>query len=235
MVYCIKCNKEFQTLQGKNNHEKWCDGAGTGLDKKKKEFTCPKCRFVIKASILNHVNSCDGRGPRSIRRKLYPGVKGWKLGVSLSRDHIEKIRKSNTGKECSKETRLKLSKKAKENKSGGKTKGGGRGKSGWYKGYWCDSSWELAYVIYNLDHNIEFERNKKGFEYIFEDKTYKFYPDFLIGNEYIEIKGWMDEKNKSKISQFGGKLKVLFRKDLKEIFRYVEMTYGKDFIKLYGE
>jgi len=37
---------------------------------------------------------------------------------------------------------------------GGKRIGSGRGKSGWYKGYWCDSSWELAYVIYNIDHDV---------------------------------------------------------------------------------
>ena len=32
------------------------------------------------------------------------------------------------------------------------TKEFGYGKHGWYKEYWCDSSWELAYVIYNLDY-----------------------------------------------------------------------------------
>jgi len=32
-----------------------------------------------------------------------------------------------------------------------------RGKAGFYKGYHCMSSWELAYVIYNLEHNVSFE------------------------------------------------------------------------------
>ena len=49
--------------------------------------------------------------------------------------------------------------------SGGIKKGSSRGKSGWYKGYWCDSSYELAYLIYNLDNSTEVERNKKGFNY----------------------------------------------------------------------
>lgn len=43
--------------------------------------------------------------------------------------------------------------------SGGKREGSGRGKRGWYKGYYCDSSWELAWVIYNLDHGNQFKRN----------------------------------------------------------------------------
>lgn len=56
----------------------------------------------------------------------------------------------------------------KNKKSGGYRKNGGKGIRGWYKGYWCDSSWELAYVIYNLEHNIHFIRNTKGFNYKFE-------------------------------------------------------------------
>ena len=56
----------------------------------------------------------------------------------------------------------------KNKKSGGYRRNGGKGIRGWYKGYWCDSSWELAYVIYNLEHNIHFIRNTKGFNYKFE-------------------------------------------------------------------
>mgnify|MGYP000844595330 CR=1 FL=1 len=129
----------------------------------------------------------------------------------------------------------KISKGVKKIGGGGYRKNSGRGKHGWYKGFWCDSSWELAWVIYNLDHGIKFERNTKGFEYIFEEKIYKYYPDFKIlkDNLYIEIKGWIDEKNKAKISQFKGFLKVLFRNDMKYIFEYVENKYGKQFIKMY--
>lgn len=61
----------------------------------------------------------------------------------------------------------------------------GYGKHGWYKEYWCDSSWELAYVIYNLDHNIKFKRNYQGFTYIFNNKLHKFYPDFILEDRNI--------------------------------------------------
>lgn len=120
-------------------------------------------------------------------------------------------------------------------KTGGYRKNGGVGKSGWYKGYWCDSSYELVFVIYNLEHNVEFSRNKKGFEYIYENKTYKYYPDFVLNDTFIEIKGWLDKKNEEKINQFKGNLKVLFKKDLKKEFEYVINKYGVDFIKLYEE
>jgi hypothetical protein len=203
---------------------------------KMEKFICPKCNFEIKTRRNQHFLSCNGKGPRrKWMGKKYPGKSGgWNKGLNLSLDQVEKMKKSLTGKKLSDETKKKLSNKAKDRGLGGKTKGGGRGKSGWYKGYWCDSSWELAYVIYNIENNIEFERNKEGFEYIFENQKLKYYPDFKKGDQYIEIKGWMDEKNKAKIEQFKGDLKILFRSDLKEIFNYVESKYGKDFVKLYG-
>lgn len=43
---------------------------------------------------------------------------------------------------------------------GGYRKGSGVGKSGWYNGIYCDSSWELAYVIYHIDNNLPIIRNK---------------------------------------------------------------------------
>ena len=69
---------------------------------------------------------------------------------------------------------------------GGHRKGSGRGKKGTYKGYYCDSSWELAYVVYNIDHDIQFERNETTFTYVFDGKEHKYLPDFSIGDVYIE-------------------------------------------------
>ena len=122
--------------------------------------------------------------------------------------------------------------------AGGYRKGSGRGKKGWYKGFWCDSSWELAFVIYNLEHDISFERNNERFEYCFNGK-HKYIPDFILQDgTYIEIKGRrsyvdLDEKNKAKISSFSGKLKVLYEKDMKHYLEYVIGKYGKGFVKLY--
>lgn len=109
----------------------------------------------------------------------------------------------------------------------------------WYKGYWCDSSWELAFIIYHLDHNISFKRNKQGFKYTFEEQTYQYYPDFIYEDgTYIEIKGRkkfedLDKKNKAKINQFNKSLAVFFEKDMENIIYYCKKFYGRDFIKLY--
>ena len=117
--------------------------------------------------------------------------------------------------------------------SGGFKEGSSRGKSGWYKGFWCDSSWELAWVIYNLDHKIKFKRNTIGFEYEFENKKSLFYPDFLVSDEYIEVKNYNSKRLEAKLKYFPHKIKVLYKEQLKEVIDYVIGKYGKGYIELY--
>lgn len=118
--------------------------------------------------------------------------------------------------------------------SGGVRKGAGNGKSGWYRGHWCDSSYELVWVIYQLDHDRPFERNKEKFPYIWEDKERMYIPDFIQNGELIEIKGYVNNQTKIKLNLINN-LKVLFREDLKKEFEYVISKYGKNFIKLYDK
>jgi hypothetical protein len=138
---------------------------------------------------------------------------------------------NNLGRKLSEKTKLKTSLSCK-GKCGGYTRTGGKGKKGWYRGYWCDSSWELAWVIYHLDNNIFFERVKEKFEYIVNKEKHYYLPDFKKNGIYYEIKGyktllddikWRSVKN----------LKILYKKDLKEIFEYVKIKYGKNWINLY--
>lgn len=116
--------------------------------------------------------------------------------------------------------------------SGGYRKGSGIGKSGWYNGVWCDSSYELAWVIYQFEHNITFKRNKETFSYQWKGVVKKYTPDFIKHGEIIEIKGYVDKQVEAKLQSIPN-LKILFREDLNVEFEYVENKYGKDFIKLY--
>lgn len=53
-----------------------------------------------------------------------------------------------------------------------------------------DSSWELATYIYCIDNNISILRLPIKFEYYDKNnKKHYYFPDFLINNELIEIKG----------------------------------------------
>lgn len=117
-------------------------------------------------------------------------------------------------------------------KLGGLTHGG-RGKKGWYCGIWCDSSWELAYIVYNLNHNISVVRNNDKFPYIYNNRVKYYYPDFIVDNEYIEIKGYKSSEWYCKLNSFPYRIKVLYKDDIQYYLKYVIDLYGEDFIKLY--
>ena len=255
MHNCSKCNKEFKFKSSVSNHEKSCNGTGLGNKRKKKPpFICPKCGFEIKSSREKHVNYCDGSGPR--RKRPLKGYHSWNKGkkykdvfsieknLEISTKISNKLKlafKSGkiTGRcadpEKEKERKRKISETMILKRLGGYRKGSGRGKQGWYKGYWCDSSWELAYVIYNLEHNIKIERNKERFNYIFNNRKYTYSPDFIVNNEYIEIKGYITEQVKAKTNQFPNKLIVIDKYGIKPYLEYVINKYGKNFIDLYDD
>lgn len=223
------------------------------MKQRTKNRICPKCNFHIKSSYDKHFNSCDGNGPR--RRKIKVKHDVWNknlkykdifteekcLDISFKIRNKIKIAYNEgrlTGKSSTNELEIERRKKISEtmkknNKSGGIRKGSGRGKKGYYKGIWCDSSWELAWVIYNLEHNINFERNNEKFKYVFNNEEHYYTPDFKCNNEFIEIKGYLRNNDTYKWEQFPYKLSVLKKNEMNHILKYVIDKYGKDFIKLY--
>lgn len=117
---------------------------------------------------------------------------------------------------------------------GGYREGSGRSKSGYYKEIYCGSTYELCWVIYNLDHNIEFNR----FNGYITDGKLKYVPDFILpDNTIVEIKGYHtdDVNNKTNLAiSLGYKIKVLYKQDLKYIFEYVKKQYNTcNFATLY--
>lgn len=136
------------------------------------------------------------------------------------------------GKHHSQESKAKLSEAAKKRKLGGYVRRSGRGKKGWHKGIFCDSSWELAYVIYFLEHNILIERNTIRRTYEFKGKTKNYIPDFLVNGQLIEIKGYVTDEWKAKLA-YNSDVKPLYKNDLNHIIKYVIDKYGKKFISLY--
>lgn len=117
--------------------------------------------------------------------------------------------------------------------SGGVRKGSSRGKCGWYNGFWCDSSYELAFIIFNLENGINFKRNYEGFPYQFQGTDRLFYPDFIIDGIYYEIKNFKSELTDSKIKYFPHEIRVLYREDMVSYLEYAKSKYGKNFTNLY--
>ncbi len=201
---------------------------------------CQHCRrdFKNAGALSSHQRACE-QNPERNPWNHTPWNKGktglqipWNKGVKGRVIGWNKGMKGLKGTSHTKETKERLSKIAKERNLGGYVKGSGRGKKGWYKGFFCDSSWELAYVIYCLEHNINIKRNEEKRKYKFKNVEKTYIPDFIVEGEVIEIKGYKTEEWIAKLAA-NPDVKVLYEKDLKEILEYVKSNYGKNFIDLY--
>jgi hypothetical protein len=124
---------------------------------------------------------------------------------------------------------------ATKGKTGGLRKGSGIGKKGWYKGFYCRSSWELAWLVYQLDNNKKVLQTNEHFEYEFEGSKHRYYPDFLIDDVWYEIKGRRESNVQAKIDQFPKDKKLVLiegKKEIKPFLEYAKNKYG-DFLYLY--
>lgn len=108
---------------------------------------------------------------------------------------------------------------------------GGTPHRGWYKGIWVDSSWELAFLMWNLDHGIEIIRNEKKFPYPFRNGVKYYCPDFIVEGKYVEIKGVMDYRSKRKLSSFPFPIIVIGPKEIESYIKYAREMYGHDFYR----
>ena len=196
-LQCQVCGNEYilqirskQFKQGK--YRKTCcskcahklTNLNTNLEEKNKKISKNSKHYTwLKGKIFK-----DGNWINNINYKEY-----------LECPTCKKIFKNNGDKYCCKECasigmKLNIS-KANKGKTGGiRPNAYKKYKSGLYHGIHCDSSWELAFVIYCEEHNIELKRNTKSLHYLFEGKKFNYYPDFIINNQLYEIKGYENAK-----------------------------------------
>lgn len=167
--------------------------------------------------------------PREIVAARVSKLKGriaWNKGVPASIATKEALKKANSGRSHSEETKKKMSISAKSNitdeiilirKENARKQWQegkfdhlrqGRGKGGRHKGIWMRSSWEVEFAK-NLDKNeISWKYEPRRFK-LSDGSSYC--PDFFIEskNLWIEIKGHWFEKAKNKFE--------LFKKEYPEI------------------
>lgn len=212
---CEKCGKVMTKKFGSG---RFCSRSCAN-SRIKSEQTKQKISKSVKNSHLNK------RHP--LKAVKYCKICGKKLYTIHSKSGVCRycLYHSSEGKNC-------LHKVLSENikgKSGGIRIGAGNSKHGWYKGIYCDSTYELAYLIYCLDNKIPIIRCPYTYKYSYKGEIHTYVPDFLVnGKEIIEIKGYwtelVDIKTKA-VTDFP--IKVLYRDDLEYIFDYIEKIYNK--------
>lgn len=152
-------------------------------------------------------------------------------GVPCSEVTKKKLSAANKGRVVSDSTRSKIS-SAVKGRTGGVRKGGGRGKKGWYRGFWCDSSWELAFVVYHLDNGLAIKRCTSMRTYVWKGVIRRYYPDFVVAAGVVELKGYSSPQWAAK-QQANPDVICLFRKEMAPYLAYVESKYGRDFVSMY--
>ncbi|MBP5459708.1 MAG: hypothetical protein J6Y62_06080 [Clostridia bacterium] len=108
-------------------------------------------------------------------------------------------------------------------------RGGGKPHRGYYRGIWCDSSWELAFLMWCLDKGIEIVRATDDFKYPFRNGFKYYRPDFVVEGTYVEIKGVMDGRSRRKIDNFPLPLKVIGKREIQPYLDYARSKYGEDY------
>ena len=227
---CKYCNRECKNANSLRQHEIRCKSNPQRIDTSyAKGWPKGKPREV--SSTLGKIHVTDGinnrlLNPDDVQIFLIENP-SWRkgftskqikphLGICLEPDK-ERLR------------REKISKTMKSNpQAGGYRKGSGRGKKGWYKDVFCDSSWELAFLVYHLEHNLYIERYNKRRSYLYKGQKHTYIPDFITDDGVIEIKGYITEQWMCKQEQ-NPDVKILYEKDMIPFLNYVVSKYGNKF------
>ena len=199
--------------------------------------TCPKCnamhsnpgKFCSRKCANSRVRSDDLKKIVSEKLKGRTGPPSPTKGKQL----VARIIKSclNCGNVFSTthaRNRLYCSEGCRRKQAGGYRDGSGRAKTGYYNGIYCGSTYELVWVIYNIDHGIGFSR----FPGCITDNVLTYYPDFILTDNktIIEIKGFENKDLVDKKTQlaesFGYIVKVCRKHDIQYAFDYVTEKYS---------
>lgn len=159
--------------------------------------------------------------------------KYYKLTCKICAKIFEKDNKGKNNKTCSVECK-KIAHSLYNFKSGPTF-----GKAGYYKGIYCSSSWELAFLITNLDLGKDIKRCELIFEYKYNGKISKYFPDFIMDNIIYEIKGYEKEEVSCKtqsVLDSGYKIEILREEEIFPLIRNIKKKYKiKDITILYDQ
>lgn len=237
---CKFCDREFTSLSGLHRHENQCSSNPNCVKEVyipyskntvDKELFCNFCNKLCKNlnSLRQHEIRCKNN-PNKIDTSNSFGNKStpaWNKGLTKETD----IRVRH----ASESLKIWYTNNPGHEHGGFIETSARRCKYGSYRDFYCDSSWELAFILYHLDSNIDIRRCKESFPYVFDNKIHKYYPDFVVDDIFYEIKGIYSAKDYAKIEQFpkNMRLVVVDKKSIKFYIDYAIKNYGENFTQMY--
>lgn len=217
ILKCQVCGKEYKLQLRQNQYE----------NGKYKKTCCSKCAHKLTSLNTNLEEKNNKISLKNKKEYILPKIKYCQycgceyISASKSNFCCEEHRKLSKSNKCSNIAKI--------NKLGGYNLNSIKNHHhGNYHGIHCDSSWELAYLVYCLEHNIDIKRCNIIKYYKLNKQIRKYYPDFIVNNQIIEIKGFFDKVAKIKSDQ-NPDVKVLLYNDLKPMLDYTINKYGNKF------
>lgn len=226
MEYCCNfCKKTFGNKGALGSHISFCNKNPDRRTKRSPQYYEAQKNKVYKKPVLKkEIKTCP------FCKKTWETVNfGYTVHTQHCYKNPDRTDAPSKGRHISEETRKKL-----KANSGGYRKNAGRGKRGYYKGLYCMSSWELAWVVYQLEHGSNVQQCKERFEYIMDNETHHYTPDFIVNGVYYEIKNWHRPDTDFKISSFPKEKKLILiegKDAMKPYIEYVLNKYGEEFWK----
>ena len=187
---CKYCGRECKNQNSLRNHERLCKAN-------------PNRQILVS----NFIKYNEKRKLENIKgTNQY--IKAKELGLqkpTISQETREKLAKSWKGKKHTNEEKRKISEGMKRAvrehpESYSSCNVNGRVKIHIYKGIKLNGLWELEVAKYFDDKNIKWERPIKGFEYVWNNDTHIYYPDFYLPelDVYVEVKGLKRDRDEYK-------------------------------------
>jgi len=221
--YCEYCGRKFGYKHHLIRHIKTIHKILTYTFDESLLYKCKYCNMLFNKKYLGYhvAHECD-KNPNYLinKQKMINGSKK-KIGICLSEEHKEKIKKT-------------ISKKIKDDTWHTSF---AKHRTFEYNGIKFHGMWEVQFAQYLDRKNIQWRRPNESFLYKFEEKYRRYIPDFFIEDEqcYYEIKGYVTEKDIAKWTQFPLKLKILTGEDLEKINIFVDYRKQKlNFEKTYN-
>lgn len=189
MYTCKYCGKTCKNKNSLAQHEIRC---ASNPNKK-----------VFKSNFIKYHN--DIKNGVKVKQYTNQYVKAKMLGLpkpEMTTETKEKIAAVWLGRNHSEETKQKISASMKRvvkerPESYSASNVNGRVKKVEYNGQIFDSSWEVIVAKFLDDNGYIWYKPTKGFEYIWENDTHLYYPDFYIPSLdlYIEVKGYKRDRD----------------------------------------